>query len=71
MAAPQAPLTRLPGSRSWAGGGKEAHWGRQFRGWRGAFLAGDGVTCSMTGRGAARGQPGLPRPAGAVPRPAT
>jgi len=27
------------------------------------------VTCSMTGRGAARGQPGLPRPAGAVPRP--
>ena len=29
---------------------------RRFRVcWRGAFLAGIGVTCSMTGRGAARG----------------
>ena len=55
MAAPQAPLTRLPGSGSWAGGGKEANWGRQFRGWRRAFLAGDRVTCSMTGRGAGEG----------------
>jgi len=36
-----------------AGGGKGANLrgiGR-FRGWRGAFLAGDWVTCSMAGRG--------------------
>jgi len=39
--APQAPLTRPPGSRSWAAGAKERTGGQRFRGWRGAFLAGD------------------------------
>ena len=56
-AAPQAPLTRPPGSGSWPAGGKGANLrrDRRFRDcWRGAFLAGIGVTCSMTGRGAAR-----------------
>ena len=40
-----------------AGGGKGANrGGRRFRwGWRGPFLLGTGVTCSMAGRGAARG----------------
>ena len=40
-----------------AGGGKGANLRRErwFRDcWRSAFLAGTGVTCSMTGRGAAR-----------------
>ena len=53
-AAPKAPLTRPPGSGSWPAGGKGANLRRvrRFRVcWRGAFLAGTGVTCSMTGRG--------------------
>jgi|GEM_PF-4221462 len=44
--------------RIMAGGGKGANLrrDRRFRDcWRSAFLAGIGVTCSMTGRGAARG----------------
>jgi len=65
------PLTRLPGSRSWAAGAKERTGGQRFRGWRGAFLAGDrGDLPPWRGEGG-EGQPGLPRPAGAVPRPAT
>ena len=58
--------------RIMAGGGKGANLrrDRRFRDClRGAFLAGIGVTCSMTGRGRRGGQPGLPRPAGASPRP--
>ncbi len=60
--------------RIMAGGGKGANRrgsAVSVGGWRGPFLPGTGVTCSVAGRGAARGQPGLPRPAGAVPRPAT
>ena len=52
-------------------GGKGANRGSAVWGWRGAFLAGDrGDLPPWRGEGG-EGQPGLPRPAGAVPRPAT
>jgi hypothetical protein len=54
--------------RIMAGGGKGADLrrDRRFRVcWRGAFLAGTGGDLLHDGTGAARGQPGLPRPAGA------
>ena len=41
-----------------AGGARERTAGAggiQRFGWRGAFLAGDGVTCAVAGRGRARG----------------
>jgi hypothetical protein len=53
-------------------GGKGANRGVSgFGGLARAFLAGDRGDLLHDGTGAARGQPGLPRPAGAVPRPAT
>ena len=50
--------------------------GSEPRGWEDsgltqAFLAGDGGDLLRGGTGGGEGQPGLPRPAGAVPRPAT
>ena len=54
-----------------AGGGKGANRGGgwRFRGLVWAFLAGDGGDLLRGGPGAARGQPGLPRPAGACAAP--
>ena len=49
-----------------AGGARERTAGAgRIRGLAQAFLAKKRVTCSVAGREAARGQPGLPRPAGA------
>jgi len=53
-------------------GGKGANRGSAVSGlaW-GPFLPGTGVTFLRGGGEGGEGQPGLPRPAGAVPRPAT
>ena len=37
--------------RIMAGGGNGADGGQRFRGWRGPFLLGSGVACSVAGRG--------------------
>jgi hypothetical protein len=52
-----------------AGGGKGANLrgaGGRYRAGAGTFLLGTGVTCSMAGMRGGEGQPGLPRPAGAL-----
>src|SRR5437773_6461157 len=54
--AAQAPLTGVPGSRSWAVGAKERTGGQRFRGWRGGLSCrGPGVTFFRGGGRAARG----------------
>jgi hypothetical protein len=53
-------------------GAKGANRGQRLRGAGvGPFLLGTGVTFLRGGGEGGEGQPGLPRPAGAVPRPAT
>jgi hypothetical protein len=65
-AAPQAPLTRPAGSGSSPGGGNGSEPGiGGSSGWRGSLRWGRGGLDRRQGRGTARRQPGLPRPAGA------